>query len=287
MLNRIDEEDMEYAKEALQLLAFSVRPMVLNELTDGVAVEIGSSHYDEESQLPPYSLLEILGPLVRFNADLEEVTLAHRTLKTYLTSDTILQTSAKYFHLLESSANDAIAKKCLTYLSFDDFAGGPCEVSDIGQRLLRYPFLRYATYHWKAHITELTDPLWKLLGPFLLSGQMNRRNFQAWVQLLIPDSTADFIAQTHPLYYAASFGLTPVVQYLLERGANTESRGGRYNSTALSVATYRGHVDIVRLLLCHGADPDSRDSEGYSVLHWAVACEQPEIKLLLEAYMCF
>ena len=64
----------------------------------------------------------------------------------------------------------------------------------------------------------------------------------------------------------------------------------RYNRTALSFAADRGHVDVVRLLLAKGANPDATDSfYNQSSLGWASSPAQtrrPEhaevVKLLLE-----
>ena len=64
----------------------------------------------------------------------------------------------------------------------------------------------------------------------------------------------------------------------------------RYNRTALSFAADRGHVEVVRLLLAKGANPDATDSfYNQSALGWASSPAQtrrPEhaevVKLLLE-----
>ena len=39
--------------------------------------------------------------------------------------------------------------------------------------------------------------------------------------------------------------------------------------SALLLAVYSGHYEVVRTLLEAGADPTSRDSEGISALQWA------------------
>jgi ankyrin repeat protein len=41
------------------------------------------------------------------------------------------------------------------------------------------------------------------------------------------------------------------------------------DGSALLIAAVRGHVDVAKLLLEHGADPDSDGGMGYTALHWA------------------
>ncbi|XP_051861675.1 ankyrin repeat and KH domain-containing protein 1-like [Drosophila albomicans] len=46
--------------------------------------------------------------------------------------------------------------------------------------------------------------------------------------------------------------LRPLV--ILERGAEINNRSNEYYESALSVASYKGHIDMVRFLLQAGAD---------------------------------
>ena len=104
-----------------------------------------------------------------------------------------------------------------------------------------------------------------------------------------------------PLYWAAFRGHVEVVKLLLEHGAdpNAEDEAGR---TPLHAAMFYGcievakHVymhclqqrqvslvEVVKLLLQHGADPDARDKYGRTPLHDAACLGHVEIvKLLLE-----
>lgn len=64
-----------------------------------------------------------------------------------------------------------------------------------------------------------------------------------------------------PLSEAAAAGKTPVLQLLLERKANPNSRG-EFNRTPLWRAAYSNMSSIVPLLLESGADPRLRDDHG-------------------------
>lgn len=61
------------------------------------------------------------------------------------------------------------------------------------------------------------------------------------------------------LYAAARNGHREVVEYLLDQGADVNTRGV-FGATALQWAAFNGHPEVVELLLARGADPDLRDS---------------------------
>ena len=74
------------------------------------------------------------------------------------------------------------------------------------------------------------------------------------------------------------------VRWLLARGVDVNARRTMWdcNSTALRVATEHGAMDLVRLLLEAGADPNIRDGKYEGTVHdWAEFCGWPEIAELL------
>lgn len=74
------------------------------------------------------------------------------------------------------------------------------------------------------------------------------------------------------------------VRWLIEHGVDLNAKRGLWdcNSTALHVATERGAIELARLLLDGGADPDIRDDKyEATVLGWAEYLSQPQIAELL------
>ncbi|KAL9046164.1 MAG: hypothetical protein Q9214_000932 [Letrouitia sp. 1 TL-2023] len=283
ILGRIDEEeDRVLTRQILELLAFSLRPLRLTEVCIMLQITPGMQALDESKSLTqPKDILDICGSLLKYNEKLGTVTLAHHSVKMYLMSSP--GKNASFFKINAQEAHRTIALFCLTYLSFSAFNRERHEPSSL--LCETYPFLDYATFFWALHMQEVTDlsePLWSTLRSFLLSGDDGRQNFNNWVNVLVPDSK--LAKTTTPLYYAASYGLTNVVKFLLSIGVDTEVHGGRGGATPINIAAYRGHLDVVKLLHKHGADPLKPDlSSGLNAVRWAYY--QRELSFLILSFL--
>ena len=271
ILGRIDgEEDRALTRQILEVLAFTLRPLTLSDVCEILQITPGTPRLDESKCLTqPTDILSICGSLLNHDKQPDIVTLAHHSVKSYLVSD--LRANAAYFQLNEQEGHRSLALYCLTYLLFDEFSVESKDPTYAAKTL--YPksnFLSYAVQNWALHVKEAEppgEPLWNAMKSFLLSGEAGRHNFQNWVRLLIPGSK--YAKDTAPLYYAASFGLTAVVQYLLDMGADLEVHGGRAGATPINIAAFRGNLETVKLLFERGADPLARDHDGINALEWA------------------
>ena len=271
ILGRIDgEEDRALTKQILELLAFTLRPLTLSDVCEILQITPGMPRLDESKCLTqPTDILSICGSLLNHDKQSDIVTLAHHSVQSYLVSD--LRGDVAYFQLNEQEGHRSMALYCLTYLLFDAFSVDLAEPRWAEASLYQqYIFLSYAVQNWALHVKEggpPGEPLWNVMKSFLLSEEAGRHNFKSWVLLLIPGSK--YAKNTPPLYYAASYGLTTVVQYLLDMGADPEVPGGRVGATPINIAAYRGNLDTVKLLFERGADPLARDCEGLNALDWA------------------
>jgi ankyrin repeat protein len=94
-----------------------------------------------------------------------------------------------------------------------------------------------------------------------------------WIAEMLIEHHADITdtknrQQTLPLEEAAASGNLPTVQLLLECGENPNHRD-RDGWSAIHWAAEEGHLEIVRLLLNAGANPNAVSSYGTSPLHCA------------------
>ncbi len=74
-----------------------------------------------------------------------------------------------------------------------------------------------------------------------------------------------------PLHYAVREGHAPVVESLLEGGADINGRTAGDESTPLVVAVVNGHYDLAAYLLQQGADPTLASEDGVAPLYATIA----------------
>ena len=90
--------------------------------------------------------------------------------------------------------------------------------------------------------------------------------------------------KTTALHYAVLKGNQHIVSYLLERGAETESKD-LSGDTPLLLAGKRGRVELVEILLSNGADIAATNSKGYTIFHIASEHENKSLLKFLSKIM--
>ena len=312
ILLEIDETHQPEVRRTLKALIVTVEPLTLEDIVEILAVDLDSvpPRFDQDARLfDPRSVLTMCSSLVtvstkrRFtdssvhdnvffpSTQVQCLRLAHASVADYLTQSKSLST----FHFSDHSARQFLTQTCLTYLLNAEFANGH-ERSKVGQRRKDFPFLPHAIRFWPMYLEKLNGDsdddiearTKELLQAFFATSKLPRGgNFAFWVGMLIPTSPDDYVLNTHPLYYAASYGLTEVVRLILdtEKDIHVDKLGGRAHASALHVAVYRDHLDVVKLLLERGADPKLPNDIGESPLYWAKINFNPEMADLLIQYI--
>ena len=92
-------------------------------------------------------------------------------------------------------------------------------------------------------------------------------------------------AWSHGLLWAASDGDTERLRSLLQQGCSPDTTGGIVcwlrgasefqKRTPLHYAAKGGHSSCIRLLLLYGADPNCRDEDGYTPIHYVCQFYNP------------
>jgi ankyrin repeat protein len=312
-----------FVQAALHWLAFSARPMLLEELAEAVIIRPQTGHFDAESSrlLDPRTILYLCGALVTSTStnsheerprwldvkgEIETrgrqnfytkkhvtvISLSHYTVKEYLVSPRT-QMGLSFYYKSERLGNSFIAQCCLLYIL--DFNGGSI-AGDIDYN--EYPLLSYCARYWTKH--------WLLGGGGECDaqlGQFYERLFQPesrgaytnWLNIWHPDiqwadrwGSYDYVKRSadlfpQPLYWVAGLGDLALVTLLVEQGADTTAREGHFES-ALGAAVFGGHMEVVEYFLHIGLDPDIQVVRYGSLLQLAiVGGSMPMVKRLIEA----
>lgn len=256
ILQNIMDEDADEAFAALQWLAYSERPLYLDELAE--AIVIRPNKYSLESRdrlLDPYEVLHICSSLIVLdNEDIQEreeeynqyiepfeehtrkvVSFAHFSIKEYLISDRIRKGPASRFGVSAHAAHAFIGQTCLSYLlAFDK------DDSLTENPLEGFPLIGYSGRSWPNHIRIIeNNPAYSEKTSMLALELLHSRPyaFLNWLRVSDPDLGErnylglprldyDFYDVGPPIYYASLLHLPVVARALLESGADVNKRGG-------------------------------------------------------------
>ncbi|KZL66078.1 hypothetical protein CI238_06213 [Colletotrichum incanum] len=276
MLQNISPELKSDSLRLLQFLVHAKRPLTLAEAVDIIATQIEVEQqrgFNVERRLLQYDdVLQYCPGLVSvaevslFGESVKEIQLAHFSVKEYLIYDS-------QFQLTISSI--AITKTCLTYLK--DIKG----TGTITRMTAEFPLVRHAAEAWMEHgkVAETSEDVVQKSFMFL----QEQSTFERWARLNQPDRpwNKDTGPPSAPrLYYACQGGLLKLSMHLIGNGADVNAEGGYYGN-ALQAASFRGHQDIVQLLLDKGADVNAEGGNYGNALQAASYRGHQEIVQLL------
>ncbi|KAM3413960.1 hypothetical protein BST61_g10628 [Cercospora zeina] len=289
ILRRLPTTTRPWVREILMWLCYAYRPLTLAEVAEAIVIEPGQSSIDDDCRLQPQeTVLRLCKGLVTYNANTNTVSLAHSSVRTTLESRTIRESEVAEFGMSRDECTPSIISKSLTYLLMEDFNRQLCACEQIESCPCfdRYPFLNYAGTMWAVHANMhlrrgnkfRESELRQVLA--LLGTHGSGYHFALWIRIIVDGFMMETIQRATPLYYAASFGLKPVVEIMLSHALVTlddprisshiDWKSGRNSSTPLGVAVFRGQIDVAELLLRCGARPNTTDIFGNSPLDYAV-----------------
>lgn len=247
---RKQPESCELALKVFAWLVRAGRPLTLSEMRVAVSVEPDRYELDELDYPDPMTLLDVCGGLVTIDEETDGIRLAHYTVQEYLVQHAILP-----------NAEFNLARACITYLSFDEFAKGHCESPySFSSRIELFPLLEYAVDQLSFHLNTCdqnltTDMVLRFLG--------NSGSFLSYSQVADVQNILSFhgwywnseIFEGSTLQLACSIGHLPAVLKLLEQATADEiSAQNNSGETALHRAVRGNHEAVVRVLLERGAD---------------------------------
>jgi ankyrin repeat protein len=283
-LQGIAREKREHARRLFQCLVAAARPLQVHEVAEVLANEY--SPIAEPSLMrgwrpknPEEAVLSTCSTLVAIVEDKGSkiVQFSHFSVKEFLTSDR-LQTSefgnVRHYHIPLDAAHITLARLCFTMLL-------PSEEEMDMKRVKALPLAPYSARHWVDHVkfenvaSQFEESMERLFDP-------KKPHFKAWIHIHNIDDGKG-LRQATPLYYAVLCGFTSLAKRLIVVDAEDVNANCGYHGSPLHAASYRGHIDAVRLLLGHGADVNTTMEGSHSPLCSAYDGDHLEVmRLLLE-----
>ena len=256
----------------LQFLAYSERPLFLEEAVDAIAVDLEASPgFTPEYRMPNPEEITSSCPSLAImvslrdkyaGQEIKEIRLAHFSVKEYLTSSRVRRDLSRFFK--ETTARTSITHVCLTYLIHLD------QEYPLEKIKRAFPFAWYSARYWFDHAMagEENEILRGLIKNFSL---WREGSFDICCELYQPWKRLGYSLQPNkpsPLCYASLVGFYFAAQVLLEEGADPNA-GDRFYDGALKVASAGGHEQIVKLLLDNGANANAQGGPYGSALQVA------------------
>ena len=294
-LKDIDEANWELAHRLLQVVAVASRPLRVEELAQFFGFDFATGPIPrfcaawllEDSVDAVLSATSSLLAIVDVHGS-PVVQFAHFSVKEFLTSPRLAKANDNIlhrFHISISYAHTLAAQACLGILLHleKNITRGDLEI---------FPLIEYAAEYWVDHVRledvsrTVEDGMKRLFDP-------NKYHFSVWVwthdledRYWCRERRGERPSDPRgtPLHYAALCGIDVVVKSLvIEHPQDLDTRCFDHKSTALHLASRKGHIGVIRVLLDNGADADAQDNYQSTPLHMASAGGHVEaVRLLLE-----
>ena len=268
----IDDENWAYAHRLFQCIVVARRPLRVEELAEFLAFkyEAGGGltfEGDWRPENPRDIVLSTCSSLVAIiNVDGSPVMqFSHFSVKEYLTSSRITQGRMSRYYIALEPAHLFVTQACLSVLLQLDQHVTKTRIEEL-------PLARYAGQHW-AHNAEFgdvsshtEDMIKRVFNP-----EYHHFAIWAWIRDTISggsiDSEGHSFPKWAPLHYAAQHGFHRVVEWLITTYSQDVNVPGNFNDwTPLHLASWFEHPKVIRLLLEHGADINSKTGGGETPL---------------------
>jgi ankyrin repeat protein len=291
-LEEIGKQNWEYAHRLFQCVAAASRPLRVEELAEFLAFDFDTNstptlREDWREEDPAHAVRSTCSSLLAI-VDVDGssvIQFAHFSVKEYLISKRLLESkdTISRFYISMTLAHTIIARACLGVLLH---IGKSITKDD----LEHFPLAKYAAERWVDHarfhdvLPNIRDGMIRLFDP-------NNHHLSVWVWIYDPELRAGASGSERPskaratsLHYAASCGLHDIVHFLIDEcSQDVNAQDLTLNETPLSVASRRGHSEVARVLLEHGAKTDTRGNTNCSPLDLASENGHVEVvRVLLE-----
>ncbi|KAH0257544.1 hypothetical protein KCU91_g16316, partial [Aureobasidium melanogenum] len=241
-------------------LFFAKRPLRLKELLHALA--IAGNNPQVGKNIPAIShVLNACAGLIVVDETNDTVGLFHKTFDEFLSKN-----HTSFF----PQGNETIGRTCITYLSSDAFANGPCPEVDPAslwsksqaedrtllykKRLIQFPLYAYASQHWHDHLRGSTSETCDLLFGFL----MNSNKLTASCQ-----SLKELSPRTTGAHMTVRYSLDSSLKHYLKGNRQQSNVKDNWGRTPLSYAAELNRPSAIQFLIDAGANLNLEDDDDW------------------------
>ncbi|KAH7122392.1 hypothetical protein B0J11DRAFT_581097 [Dendryphion nanum] len=276
-MERINSQKTGLKTLALQVLAWitcAKRPVSQFEVQHALAVEPDDTELDEDNLPDIKDMVDVCAGLVTIDRESNTIRLVHYTTQEYFEG-----TRETWF----PDAEEMIATICITYLSFERFEEGPCELpEEIEDRLRNNELYEYAAVCW-GHHARLAPITYNHVLKFFERTNVMRSAFQIVDHFNFRFVSPSKLETVSRLHVASYYGIERVVTTLLQ-SSNSVNGQDHGQMCALHYAVDQEHENVARLLLKNDAFVDAKESQSWTPLHYAVFRRNEEMIRILDEY---
>jgi len=265
-----------HGKSLLRLVAYSQRPLHIQEVEQALGVSSGAYEILDEEIIPASTLVSRCAGLVTFDEN-HQVVFSHYTIVGYF---------AKRRDDLFNNGNTYMAGLCLNYLGLGEFRRGPVHGDEEGAlfdaRLKANPFLEYASLFLGVH-AKASDDEKVLEVAYELIKDDERRNASIQALWFSSDEvTGNWRSRSEasPLHLAMYFKYTKLANRLLEDGADANIQDA-FGMTSLMWAAQVGDKEMTKKVLRMRIPLNAMNHDGENALHLAINHRHEDIAELL------
>ncbi|PWW71536.1 hypothetical protein C7212DRAFT_367268 [Tuber magnatum] len=222
-----------------------------------------------------------------------KIYLVHQTAREFLIRGSFPGQGNWQYTLCPRDSNFIMADICISYLSQEEFEGGPLEIGMFGRvsetavrhYVEKYGFLDYAAQHWPDHFRDSDDGGMKLFEITQQICETGSNRLLTWLQVYwLNNRRFDAFPKdwTH-MMIASMLGQGMVVERLLQEGADINAQCEVYG-TALNIAAIWKDEGMTERLL-EGNAKAYIDGQELDILH--MVCEFVVAGARADLELCF
>ncbi|KAH7111518.1 hypothetical protein B0J13DRAFT_461972, partial [Dactylonectria estremocensis] len=295
ILSKSNAKEHPMVQKALSITLAASRPLTLSEMNIAVNIDATSqSAHDldlEDEEDFKLRLRSWCGLFVSIYHG--KIYFLHQTAREFLLADlaspTTVPSELRWHHSITTRhAHAVLAKLCVRYLNFfNSDVSLPTDANvEAGHSADSHAFLDYSAKTWGAHFREadIFDDA-AIIPSALRICDPDSKSYSAWFRIYWNTTGMRTTEYFTDLMVASYFGHSAVVKLLLQHGAEVDSKDKFYGGTPLWWAARNGHEAVVKLLLENGANIEAKSGKDYGATPlWQAARGGHEavVKLLLE-----